>query len=193
MAIGRRINQCTQCGAALPLCESMLAQDMRTWLCSICGHEYRGQLVQNYHLAELRNVRPEPVIFDRSQIPQPSASLMKATWQFRPVPDQDFRDKRRSSRYSVNMVIPVQPFDAQLRPCERPFMLFARNISTGGICLLTDRAVVSAFLGLELSAPGGDLIQVLVKVLRSRPRGSIYEVGGEFITKMADSTSRIIR
>ena len=67
------------------------------------------------------------------------------------------------------------------------------NISTGGICLLNDRAVHAAFLALELSAPGGDLIQVLVQVLRSRPRGGVYEIGGEFIARIANATSRILR
>lgn len=192
-ALGRRINSCFQCGAALPLYEPQLAQDMRTWLCTVCGVEHKGQLVQNFSIAELRNLRPEPVIFDRSQIPPPSHDLIEATQQLRPIPDQEFRDKRRSSRYAVAMVIPTQPFDAQLRPIERPSMLFARNISTGGICLLNDRAIRATFLALELSAPGGDLIQVLVQVLRSRPRGNVHEIGGEFVTKMADTTSRILR
>ena len=149
--------------------------------------------MQNYSLAELRNLRPEPVIFDRSQIPPPSMDLLEATRQYRPIPDQEFRDKRRSSRYTVTMVIPAQPFDVMLRPADHPCMIFARNISTGGICLLNDRPIRANFLALELSAPGGDLIQVLVKVLRSRPRGSIYEIGGEFVTKMANANSRIIR
>jgi hypothetical protein len=177
----------------LPLCEVTVPSEARSWLCTICGREYVGQLAQNFTIAELRNLRPEPVIFDRSQIPPPSQELLEAARQLRPIPDQEFRDKRRSSRYSVTMVIPTQPFDTSLRPAERPCMLFARNISTGGICLLNDRAMRAAFLALELSAPGGDLIQVLVQVLRSRPRGSVHEIGGEFITKMANTTSRILR
>jgi hypothetical protein len=177
----------------LPLCEAPSAQDARSWLCTFCGSEYRGQLAQNYTVAELRNIRPEPVIFDRAQIPPPSPNLLEATRQLRPIPDQEFRDKRRSSRYAVTMVIPTQALDNMLRPIERPCMLFARNISTGGICLLNDRSMRAAFLALELSAPGGDLIQVLVQVLRSRPRGSVHEIGGEFVTKMANATSRILR
>jgi hypothetical protein len=186
VALGRRISHCSQCGTALPLCESPMPHEARMWLCGVCGRVYQGQLATNYKAAELRNVRPEPVLFDRSQIPQPSKALLDATWQLRPFADNEFRDKRRSSRHAVTMVIPTQPFDHLLRPAERPCMLFARNISTGGICLLSDRAHRAAFFGLELSAPGGDLIQVLVQVLRARPRGSCYEIGGEFITKMAN-------
>jgi hypothetical protein len=69
-------------------------------------------------------------------------------------------------------------------------MSVARNISTGGICLLSDRIIHAEFLGLELSATAEELVQVLVQVMRSRPRGNVYEIGGEFITKMATIASR---
>ncbi len=192
-SLRRRIETCTQCGTTLPLCEFLASTDARTWLCSVCGREYRGELTQNFNIEELRNIRPEPVIFDRSKIAPPSEELLETARLLRPIPDNDFRDKRRSSRYPVNMVIPTQPFDAILHPVDRPCMLVTRNISVSGICLLNDRAMCAAFLGLELFAPGGDLIQVLVRVMRSRPRGNAHEIGGEFITKMANTTSRILR
>jgi hypothetical protein len=91
------------------------------------------------------------------------------------------------------MLVPTQAFDEFLRPVDPPMLLVGRNISKGGICLLSDRAVCAPFLGLELTGPGGDLFQILVQIMRSRPRSIIHEVGGEFVCRMATTTSRILR
>lgn len=192
-AIGRRIEQCEQCGLPFPLSEPLISSDARIWICNGCGKEYRGQLVTNFNVEELRNLRPEPILFDRSRIPPASQELLETARRFRNVPDNDGRDKRRSIRYPVAIPVPAQAFDAVLKPIDTPFTLVARNISGGGICLLYDRSLRATFLGVELSTPGGELVQILVHVLRSRPRGNIHEIGGEFLVKMATKNSRVLR
>jgi hypothetical protein len=184
-ATGLRIAMCEKCSIALPLTKSLTSFESRIWVCQGCDHVIKGQLASDYTIDELRNVHPEAVVFDRAQLAPPSPELLKTTERIPTDRSHAGRDKRRAVRYSVKAAIPVQPFDAMLQPIEAPFMSVARNISTGGICLLSDRTIHAEFLGLELSATAGELVQLLVQVMRSRPRGNVYEIGGEFITKMA--------
>ena len=184
-----RISACNQCGAALPLCHSENPQESRNWQCTACGRSYYACLDSTFTLDELRQVRPEPILFVRAVIPPPSEELLRAAERLRLVPDHDGRDKRRSPRYPVAMNVPAQQLDARLNPVDCQFMVVARNISTGGICLLYDRAIQTPFLALELANARSELFQVLVHVRRSRLRGKVHEIGGAFVTKMATESA----
>jgi hypothetical protein len=46
--------------------------------------------------------------------------------------------------------------------------------------------VAERFLALELATPSGEKMRVLMQVLRCRPVGLFYEIGGEFISKIAE-------
>ncbi len=187
-ALGLRTVKCEHCGLPLPLREPRTSFEARSWRCNGCGQEVKGQLHPDYRLEELRNLCPEPIHFDRSQIPPPSSELLQTATRLRLAPGHDGREKRQSQRFPVTAIVPVLPLDALLQPIGTPFMLVARNISAGGICLLHDHAITSEFLALEFAAPGGNLVQVLVQITRSRPRGNVYEIGGEFVSKMAPPT-----
>jgi len=177
----------------LPLRPAVVSSNSKTWLCAGCSRELVGELSPNYKLEDLRNVHPEPVIFDRSTIPPPNAELLEFARKTMSMPDESGREKRRSDRRPTVMIVPVQPFDAMLRPIQAQFQAVARNLSGGGICLLHTHTVSATFLAIEFVTAEGEVVQVLVQVLRSRSRSQFQEIGGEFLTKLAASTSRILR
>ena len=187
---GTRIDQCESCGIPLPLrrCSN---EEGRTWLCK-CGQEYIGELDSQYTIDQLRNVRPEPVIFDTAMlIPLPAEMLEYIRTKINIA--ENNVEKRTSFRHQVILQMPAQAFDQVLRPEGRPFLTVARDLSTNGIGLIHGRAITAKFLALELVTPTGEHIQVLMQVLRCRPRGPYHDIAGQLVTRLASSTSRILR
>ena len=92
-------------------------------------------------------------------------------------------ERRAHKRYVVAIRSLVQPMDDRRRPNGRAFNAATRDISVGGIGLIHTQPVVSEYLGVRLSSPRGDELQVLVKVLRCAPLGSYYDIAGEFVLK----------
>lgn len=189
---GQKIDACLGCGLALPLRDGTQDDSTRSWLCAGCGHEYFASLDHTYQVEQLRHVRPKPFIIDRASIPEVTPELVEYAESCNRA-DARSVEKRNTSRHSVIMCVPTIPFDDRMRQADPPFMAVIRNISTGGVCLLHSQSVRTPFLGIELSAPGGDLKQVLARICRCRPRNGFYEIGTEFVTRMAVSTSRIMR
>ena len=58
------------------------------------------------------------------------------------------------------------------------------NISLGGVALLHTRFVDAQYLAVDFSPAGVDELQVVLRVLRCRPLGLVYEIGGEFISRV---------
>ncbi|MDA1053368.1 MAG: PilZ domain-containing protein [Planctomycetota bacterium] len=190
-SVGTRISTCSTCETPLPLSEAADLEDARIWVCSRCGTEYNAVLAPNYSIDELRGIRPEPVIFD-PQLVQPVAPAMLAFAQRFGARDNNNVEKRSSTRHPVIATLTAWEFDEQLRPVGEPFQTICRNLSSGGVCLINDRAILSEFLVLDLGAAGGMPIQTLARVLRRRPLGPYHDIGTELVTKLATSNSKML-
>jgi len=178
-----QIHQCEFCGTRLPLNSEGHDRELRNWRCAGCDGFYRAVLSSSYDLEGLRNVRPEAFPIDHSQIPKPSAELNQHATDLNLL-EATGTEKRGAFRHLAVMPVIAQPMDAMLHLAGGPFAAVSRNLSTNGICLLHTRAVTEKFLGIELAGPHGEMIQVLLHVLRCRSRGPFQDVAGEFITKM---------
>ena len=58
------------------------------------------------------------------------------------------------------------------------------NISLGGVALLHTRFVDAPYLAVDFTPTGEDKLQVVLKLLHCRPLGLVYEIGGEFISRV---------
>jgi hypothetical protein len=145
-------------------------------------------LAPDYSLDELRGVRPEPVIFDAQSI-QPIAPEMVEFARQLNTRSGSIVEKRSSTRHAVVATLKVMELDAQLFPVGTAFHAICRNLSTGGICLINECAVPSKLLVIELSAAQGVPIQAIAQVLRRRPLGPYFDIGCEFVTKLASPSS----
>ncbi len=182
--VGTRIGPCAGCETPLPLCEAADPEDLRVWLCGRCGAEYRAILAPEYSIAELRNVRPEPVVFDQQSIQRVDPELLTFAQQLGAA-DNNCVEKRSSQRHAVVAVLTAQEFDERLHPVGPPFQTICRNLSAGGVCLVNSRAIQSDLLVIELSAAGGVLIQTLAQILRRQPLDRYFDIGIAFVTKLA--------
>ena len=133
---GTQNDHCESCGIPLPLHRNS-GDDARTWLCN-CGQEYVAELDHHYTIEQLRNVRPEPVIFDTQTLADPSAAMLKYIRAKIKVAQKTV-EKPTTFRHSVLLQLPVQAFDKMLRPQGRPFMTVSRDLSTNGVGLIHDR------------------------------------------------------
>ncbi|MBC8355057.1 MAG: PilZ domain-containing protein [Planctomycetes bacterium] len=190
--MGTRIERCSNCETPLPLCEALIPEDARIWLCAGCDTEYCACLAPNYSINELRGVHPEPFIFDTELIQPINPEMAEFAKRFG-ARDNNNVEKRSATRHPVIAPITAIEFDDDLRPVGSPLQMICRNLSTGGICLINDRAIPNKFLVLELPGGGGMPIQTLAHVLRRRPLGPYQDIGTEFVTKLASSNSKMLR
>lgn len=94
----------------------------------------------------------------------------------------DFRNERR---HAVSLRVAAVPVDEHLNKIGEGFIAATRDISSGGIAIYHTRGTSDRFLALEISAPSGEKLHLLLEVLRCRPAGLFYEIAGRFISKIA--------
>ncbi|HRX78003.1 MAG: PilZ domain-containing protein [Planctomycetaceae bacterium] len=145
-------------------------------------------LTRRYTVDELRSVRPEFITFDPATV-QPVCTEMLEFAQRFGSRDGNNIEKRSAVRHPLVATLTAIELDEQLLPLGQPFQTICRNLSTGGICLINDRAIRRDLLALELKGAGGVPIQTVAHVLRRRPIGAYHDIGTEFVTKFANPKS----
>jgi len=139
------------------------------------------------------NVTSEPLIqklLQKLLIQKLSDSIDRSGQLEPPIDLQDFMakevaedgscERRGPPRYPMVAKVVAIPVNKQLRPIDKPFVAFSRNISAGGIALLHVRPVRSDCLFLEIHVPNRDPVRTVVKVLRSRRVGRFFEIAGAY-------------
>ncbi|HUY93322.1 MAG TPA: hypothetical protein VMV10_31635 [Pirellulales bacterium] len=97
----------------------------------------------------------------------------------------DGPDVRSERRHAVSLRVAAVPVNERLNKIGEGFIAASRDISSGGIAIYHTRGTSERFLALELSAPSGEKMHVLLEVLRCRPVGLFYEIAGRFVSKIA--------
>jgi hypothetical protein len=146
--------------------------------------EYSAILALNYSIVELRNVRPERLIFDQQSVQRLDPEMLAFVHWFGQS-DNHRVEKRRSIRHEVIATLTAMEVDKRLQPIGSPFETVCRNLSASGVCLLNGHAIQSDFLVIELSGAGSVRIQTLAHIVRHRQLGPYYDIGIELVTKLA--------
>ena len=181
---GNRIEQCEKCGQALPLRWPTPGTRSRLWNCTACRTPYNAVLDREVSLELIQHVRPAEIKFGRRdllQVPETIADFI-AKWFCEKA--YQGPEKRGIRRYPVTTPVVAMPIDASFEPVGDPFMAMSRNVSGTGMAVISTRAVTTEFLAVELSTGQGERMQLVMHVLRCRPTGRFYEIGGVFLTKV---------
>ncbi len=95
-------------------------------------------------------------------------------------------ERRLNTRFVVAMPSSVQPLNENLARDGEPFTAAIRDISAVGIGLIHTKPIKAKYLDVCLSPPNGHSMRLLVRVLRCRPLGAYFDIGGEFVLPQAE-------
>ena len=91
-------------------------------------------------------------------------------------------ERRSQTRFAVSTVLEARRIDESLQNEGEAFKVVTRDISAGGVPFLHPRKPDAKHLALQLKSPCGDQMHVAMEVVRCRPVGHFYELGGKFVT-----------
>jgi hypothetical protein len=93
----------------------------------------------------------------------------------------------RHPRHRLMTEVWVQPVDKNFDPTAAAFMAMTRDISADGIGIVHNRAIRDRYLWLRLKTPSNQRMNVVVEVVRCRPVGNFYDIGGRFVAKLDEA------
>ena len=102
-------------------------------------------------------------------------------------------ERRSEQRFPIALPVMVRPIGDDLQSAGEPFMAVTKDISTRGIGLLHYEPISSKFLAIRLTDRDGLKLTGAIEVLRCRPVGQFFEVGGKFVTKLYDGLERMLK
>jgi hypothetical protein len=94
----------------------------------------------------------------------------------------DFEHEREVPRRKLTAEVLVRPVNADCTTFGEPFRAVTTDISAAGLGFLHTRAVSDKYLCVTFR--NGTDTSILVEVMRCRPVGPLYEIGGEFVRKI---------
>ena len=95
------------------------------------------------------------------------------------------REVRVSVRHPLFADLQVQPVGADYRPFGAQFSAVTRDISVGGLGLISPVLVATPLLIVRIDHPHGFSKCLLMEVRRCRPFRKYFEVGGPFVTDVS--------
>jgi hypothetical protein len=161
------------------------------WRCNKCGQIYFGS---NEPSAELRGLTladrstgnpfsmdAETSLLKPTILPENAQRLTKSLTQ----EEDNWADRRRHKRYPISMPVVSLPLADDFRATGTAVPMTTTNVSLGGAALLHTRFVDAPYLALDFTVGGVEFLQVVFKLLRCRNLGPVYEIGGEFISRLS--------
>jgi len=102
-------------------------------------------------------------------------------------------EERREPRHKIAIEVLAQPLDPDFQPTSEPFKAMSRDISAGGLGLVHTRSISDKHLLVKLEVPSGSRMTLVMEVLRCRPMGLFYDIGGRFVARLnsEEQTARV--
>ena len=98
---------------------------------------------------------------------------------------ETFDQKRRAERFDYSMTLFAQLLELDFSPIGTAFQVSARNLSTGGMAVLHSSAVeTGSLIGLQLTRDSGQIIKIVMRVIRCTSSEQGYEIAGRFVTRL---------
>jgi len=190
----RLVERCSVCGRTIALLAPTLEAKAVSWLCKTCGAVYfgsdAGSPKHGIHRGESSPgnpfVAPVALKVDSNAPSMPPENIQRLIKSMASE-EQKGAERRRHKRYPVMVPVVALPLTADFRVDGEPMQMTTANVSLGGVALIHTRFVDAPFLALDFRVAGVELLQVVLKVLRVRSRGLVYEIGGEFISRLSQS------
>jgi PilZ domain len=187
------IDRCSSCGAVIALQPPMPDAKACAWLCETCGAIYFGN--ENAG-AQCRGVVRWESTADNPFVAGVTATLDSVAPSIQPenvqrlvkslAPSQhDGPNRRRYKRYTVTVPVVALPLASDFRIDGDPVQMTTANISLGGAALIHTRFIDAPYLALDFTVAGVELLQIVLKVLRVKSIGPIYQIGGQFVSRLS--------
>jgi hypothetical protein len=165
------ISRCVKCDEAIP---TLLVGDdpaCREWACRQCGATYYACLVPG----------SAPYLRDRLRLVHYFPKRVQE------IPDISQHEPgielRRHRRRSVTMRIPLTQLDHELMPVGEDFEVLSSDLSESGIALLHTEPLRGKLAAL-IVLPDYQYVQLILRIVRCQPRGSLYEMGAKFLQRL---------
>lgn len=175
---------CDRCGQELPLRDPLESESPRKWICVACHNVVNGILITDATKEFRDKLRPTAIAFSDVQNDTPSAELKELIDQ---IIDHNYdgAERRTIQRHRYHSSSMIVPLDEQFRPKGEVVAVGTLDISAGGMAFVHNEPMHDKLFAVQLAVPDGRKIQVVMKVVRSRPISEGYhEIGGQFVTKM---------
>jgi hypothetical protein len=182
--VTQSLQRCSRCQSVIDIRPPRPDQRATIWCCKQCGSMYFGSDEQETELrgltrADCNTVAPDVGVVTPPILPESAQRLAKSL-----LPEDDkWADHRRHKRYRTAVPVVVLPLASDFRVSGEAEPMTAANVSLGGAALLHTRRVDAPYLAIDFR-PAVDELQVVFKVLRCRPLAPVYEIGGQFISRM---------
>jgi len=90
-------------------------------------------------------------------------------------------ERRRYKRYAAVAPVVATPLGEDFRVTGKPIRMTTTNVSHDGIGLIHTQYLRAPYYALDFSIAGLELRQAIVKLVRVRGLGPVYESGGRFV------------
>jgi hypothetical protein len=97
-------------------------------------------------------------------------------------------ERRRYKRYAAVAPVVAVPLGEDFRVTGKPIRMTTTNVSHDGIGLIHTQYLRAPYYALDFSIAGLELRQAIVKLLRVRGLGPVYESGGRFVRGLSRKT-----
>lgn len=90
-------------------------------------------------------------------------------------------ERRRYKRYAAVAPVVAVPLGEDFRVTGKPIRMTTTNVSHDGIGLIRTQYLRAPYYALDFTIAGLELRQAIVKLMRVRGLGPVYESGGRFV------------
>jgi hypothetical protein len=189
----RIIDRCGKCGKNIALHPPSLTGAAAIWRCKACGAIYFGS--DDGHGESPGLERDESNGIDRfiaTAKTEPENDQLLPEYIQRIASslssdDHPGAERRRHKRYPIMVPVAALFLARDFRVYGDPVKMTTANISSGGAALIHSRFVDANYLALDFSIAGVDLAPAVLKILRVQSHGVVYEVAGEFNSRLSQT------
>jgi hypothetical protein len=182
-------SNCTGCGSSIGFRPPVPGVAAQPWYCSGCGAivyakfdpspqtEYRGVaplLPDDGLIVNLGSCSDDQVDLTPPEHLQRLVRLLTSR-EFKGV------ERRRYKRYSAVVAVVAVPLGEDFRVIGKPIRMTTTNVSHDGIGLIHTQYMRVPYYAIDFSVAGLELRQAVVKLMRVRGLGPVYESGGRFV------------
>lgn len=180
---------CNGCGGWHAFHPPTPKANAQAWYCQTCGGVVYAKFDPE-HVADYSGVRllaaEDGLIVNLGEPPDetvdstPPEHLQRLV---RMLTSRDFKgvERRRYKRYAAVAPVVAVPLGEDFRVTGTPIRMTTTNVSHDGIGLIHTQYLRAPFYALDFSIAGLELRQAIVKLLRVRGLGPVYESGGRFV------------
>lgn len=180
---------CNGCGTWHAFNPPTPKADAHAWYCQTCGAVIYAKFgtdgVADYSGVRLLSAE-DGLIANLGEAtgetidPTPPEHLQRLV---RMLTSREFKgvERRRYNRYAAVAPVVAVPLGDDFRVTGRPIRMTTTNVSHDGIGLIHTQYLRAPFYALDFTIAGLELRQAIVKLLRVRGLGPVYESGGRFV------------